>query len=107
MKFCDKCGNLLKVKETEKGRQLHCKQCDISVPLEDDVVFSSSFDKKKDIMVFDGKEESEFPTTKVMCPKCEMEVEAFWTMQQTRGGDEAPTRFYECKICKYRWREYS
>jgi DNA-directed RNA polymerase subunit M len=96
------------VKELRDGKILFCRKCKKNIPLNSNVVFSNSFDgKDKTIVVFDGKDESEFPTTNVMCPQCDNMVEAFWTMQQTRGGDEAPTRFYECKVCKHRWREYS
>jgi DNA-directed RNA polymerase subunit M/transcription elongation factor TFIIS len=98
MKFCETCGNALVVKELRDEKILFCRKCKKNIPLNSDIVFSNSFD---------GKDESEFPTTNVMCPQCDDMVKAFWTMQQTRGGDEAPTRFYECKICKHRWREYS
>ena len=108
MKFCETCGNVLTVKSSGENKSLFCRKCKKSFPLTDEVVICSSFaDKDKEILVFDENADSEFPTTTVMCPQCNEMVEAFWTMQQTRGGDEAPTRFYECKKCRHRWREYS
>ena len=40
-----------------------------------------------------------------MCPKCG-NTEAYWYMQQTRGGDEPQTKFLKCTKCGYSWREY-
>lgn len=108
MKFCETCGNILIVKSVEDSKFLFCKKCNRSIPLIEEEKVSSSYDEsKKEIVVIDESEESEFPITKILCPKCDEIVEAYWAIQQTRGGDEPPTRFYQCKICKYRWREYS
>jgi len=107
MKFCETCGSVLVVKNWEDRKFLFCRKCNKIMPLTEDVVIGTSFnDRSKEIVVVES-DDSEFPTTKVLCPKCNNIVEAFWTMQQTRGGDEPPTRFYECKTCKHRWREYS
>lgn len=108
MRFCETCGNVLVVKSSMEDRFLYCKKCDKKVPLTEEVVIGSSFkENDKAIEIVDENEESEFPTTQIMCPRCDEMVEAFWTMQQTRGGDEPPTKFYECKKCKHRWRDYS
>jgi len=32
---------------------------------------------------------------------------AWYTIKQTGSADEPPTRFFKCKECGYRWREYS
>jgi len=47
----------------------------------------------------------QYPKTKIICPECENN-EAYWFMQQTRSGDEPPTRFYCCTKCGHKWREY-
>ena len=106
MKFCETCGSILIVKNDENGRFLFCKKCNTKSPLEGEVGFVTDFNKKKDIIVIDS-EESVFPTTKVLCPKCQTMEEAEWTMIQTRAADEPPTRFYRCKKCNLVWREYS
>jgi DNA-directed RNA polymerase subunit M len=51
---------------------------------------------------FEGK-----PTaTDVTCDDCGG-GEAWYTIKQTGAADEPPTRFFKCKECGYRWREYS
>ena len=106
MKFCEKCGNVLIIATEEYEKFLFCKKCNVKYPLNEDVVFSTSFDEKKDIFVIES-DESEFPTTTILCPQCQTMEEAEWAMQQTRAGDEPPTRFYRCKKCKWVWRDYS
>jgi len=106
MKFCDKCGNAMVVANDEFGNFLFCKRCNIRYPLDEDVVFSTKLEEKKEVVVFDS-DESEFPTTGILCPKCQSMEDAEWTLQQTRAGDEPPTRFYRCKKCNWVWRDYS
>ncbi len=51
---------------------------------------------------FEGK-----PTaTDVTCDECGHGV-AWYTIKQTASADEPPTRFFKCKKCGYRWREYN
>lgn len=51
---------------------------------------------------FEGK-----PTaTDVICDECEND-EAWYTIKQTASADEPPTRFFKCKACGHRWREYN
>ncbi len=51
---------------------------------------------------FEGK-----PTAKdVRCDDCG-HTEAWYTIKQTASADEPPTRFFKCKECGYRWREYN
>ncbi len=51
---------------------------------------------------FEGK-----PTaTDVRCDECG-HGEAWYTIKQTASADEPPTRFFKCKECGYRWREYN
>jgi DNA-directed RNA polymerase subunit M len=106
MKFCENCGNVLVVITEDDGKFLFCRNCNIKSVLDTEVVFTTNFDEKHEIAVFDSNED-EFPITNVLCPKCEDMVEAEWAMQQTRAADEPPTRFYRCKRCKWVWREYA
>lgn len=108
MKFCNKCGNILKISTENNERFLFCRTCNIKTKLGEKITIDTSFDKsKKEVIVITDGEEDTFPTTDILCPKCNEIRKAAWTMQQTRGGDEPPTRFYQCKTCNYRWREYS
>lgn len=53
-------------------------------------------------MNFEGK-----PTANdVTCEECG-HGEAWYTIKQTASADEPPTRFFKCKDCGYRWREYN
>ncbi len=71
---------------------------------------SKNHDKEGEgIVVMDEKSKKEadsLPVAEKNCPECGHEKAGWWT-QQTRSGDEAPTRFYKCKKCGHRWREYS
>jgi transcription factor S len=108
MKFCDACGNLLRMKTENDEKFLYCKSCDRNTRIESDVKIGVTKGKDvDDILVISEEEKSGFPVTQIMCPQCNEMREAEWTMQQTRGGDEPPTRFYQCKKCNWRWREYS
>ena len=107
MKFCETCGNVLVVKNDD-GKNLYCRRCKKNLPLTEEIVIGASYSReKKEIEIIDENSERELPTTNVLCPICDKMIEAFWWMQQTRGADEPPTRFYECKQCKHRWRDYS
>ena len=108
MKFCETCGNLLRVQTENDKRILHCRSCNTKTKLDENISISTSQGENlKEIIVVNEDEKNTFPVTDVMCPKCNEMRKAEWTMQQTRGGDESPTRFYECKTCNWRWREYS
>ena len=107
MKFCESCGSILVVKSCEGERCLLCRKCNKSFLLTEDIKINSFFSEgEKEIKIIEG-DELKFPTTKALCPRCNEIVEAFWWMQQTRSTDEPPTRFYQCRKCKHRWREYS
>lgn len=108
MKFCQKCGNLMKVATENDEKFLSCRSCNTRTKLDEDMTISTSRSGggEKIIVITEG-EENTFPVTRIMCPNCNEMRDAQWTMQQTRGGDEPPTRFYQCKTCNYRWREYS
>jgi len=108
MKFCETCGNLLRVQVENEDRFLYCKLCNRRTKLGEEITISTTKrEDKEEIIVISDEEKNTFPVTEIMCPKCNEMREAQWTMQQTRGGDEPPTRFYECKTCNWRWREYS
>lgn len=107
MKFCGTCGNLLRVRIEDGERFLYCACNDKIKPMEDITISVLQSGDKKEIVVISEGEQNTFPVTETICPKCNEMREAHWTMQQTRGGDEPPTRFYECKTCNWRWREYS
>ena len=106
MKFCKNCGNILIVKEFMDGKKMYCRKCGQTSDLEETLTIKFPQNERKEVAVFD-ETDAEFPTTRVLCPKCQKEVDAYWALQQTRAADEPPTRFYRCKECNHVWREYS
>ncbi len=108
MKFCPKCGTLMKVEKKTKLTYFVCPSCGKRKVLKKGkVTISGSLpEKKKDIVVLKkGDEAIDLPKTKAMCPECDHR-EAYWWMQQTRSADEPPTIFYKCTKCGHSWRSY-
>jgi DNA-directed RNA polymerase subunit M len=106
MKFCSKCGTLLKLDADKK--MLVCAKCGAEEPLESDIVYSKE-GKEEDKIVVIGKKERNLrtlPQTKTECPKCG-NTTAYWWMVQTRGIDESATQFFRCTKCGHTWRDYS
>lgn len=105
MKFCPKCGTVLKL-DPEK-RLLVCPKCGAEEQPQNDFVYSRE-PKGKDKIVVIGKKERNLrttPQTKAKCPKCGNTM-AYWWMVQTRGIDESATQFYRCTKCGHTWRDY-
>jgi DNA-directed RNA polymerase III subunit RPC11 len=63
-----------------------------------------SFPKKPEDLMGGKDAWKDAPTTQAACPKC-ANKQAYFVEQQTRGGDEASTTFYQCTECKQTWRE--
>jgi DNA-directed RNA polymerase subunit M len=109
MKFCPKCGSLLKIEEIKDKRYLVCPNCRYKEEAKRERMIVGERiqkDEKKKIVLFKKMEELEqFPVTKVSCPQCDNN-EAYWWVQQTRSADEPPTTFYKCRKCGYTWRSY-
>ncbi|HLI46783.1 MAG TPA: transcription factor S [Geobacterales bacterium] len=106
IKFCPKCGNLLKPEKN--SNKLVCKVCgyfefsDTKISL---AITTSKQKKSKEIMIDEGEKDHRMPTAEVPCPKCGNEL-AYWWLVQTRRADEPPTTFYRCTKCGHTWRDY-
>jgi DNA-directed RNA polymerase subunit M len=87
-----------------KKKKLVCGSCGKSSKTKGAVVVKEELKGKKNLEVID-KDIDVNPEIEEECPKCTNKKARFWTLQ-TRAGDEAETRFYECTKCKHRWREY-
>ncbi|MEM0021422.1 MAG: transcription factor S [Fervidicoccaceae archaeon] len=113
MKFCPKCGSLMKPKRTGGKTYLECPKCgyveEMTTSQEGYKIASKikHSNKEKSIIVEEGKVPETLPKLKdaVYCPKCGYNEVYYWTMQ-TRAADEPPTRFYKCVRCGHVWREY-
>ena len=106
MQFCDECGSMMKKKEGV----MVCTSCgDTAQQTVETDAFVSTEEQSGDELIesseaanFEGK-----PTaTDIVCEECGHD-EAWYTIKQTGAADEPPTRFFKCKECGYRWREYS
>jgi len=104
MQFCDECGSMMKKQEGV----MVCTRCGYSAE-QDTEGFVSTQEQSGDELI-ETSEEANFegkPTaTDVVCDECGHD-EAWYTIKQTASADEPPTRFFKCKECGYRWREYS
>ena len=101
MEFCPECGAMM----LPNNGILKCNKCGYSNELDDTQEYTVSEDVKaeetvkyvEDIDLGEGITE--------ICPKCGHD-KATYELKQTRSADEAPTRFFTCKKCKHKWREY-
>ena len=113
MNFCPKCGMRLVLSSESKTRSkisLKCPSCNYELKSKKDPVVSKTIGKPiSNPVVVIGESEAEIKTLPTMKNECERcgNMEAFWWMRQTRGGDEATTRFFRCTKCNLTWRDYS
>lgn len=101
MMFCPRCKSILLPEKTDKKTRLACSCGYVSNTKK--AIIKEQVKLKKGVEVKQRK--VILPKTKATCPKCNNKQAYYW-MQQTRGSDEAETRFFECVKCSYRWREY-
>jgi DNA-directed RNA polymerase subunit M len=107
VQFCDDCGSMLHA----DGEEMVCQSCGYREAKDQELAddFVSTQDQSDDDVIeteeganFEGK-----PTDdNVHCEECGHGV-AWYTIKQTGSADEPPTRFFKCKECGHRWRDYS
>jgi len=109
MQFCDDCGSMM----VADGDTMRCTNDDCTGTTERDADREAQFistESQSDDDLIETEEGAEFegkPTaTDVVCDACDAR-EAWYTIKQTASADEPPTRFFKCKECGYRWREYN
>ena len=106
MQFCDDCGSMMR---KEDGVMV-CASCGQTAEQTVDSEAFISTEEQTDDELIETEEGADFegkPTAKdVNCDKCGHD-EAWYTIKQTASADEPPTRFFKCKECGYRWREYN
>ena len=109
MQFCDECGTMM---VSEDGAMVCTNDdCGATADRDDERAddFVSTAEQSGDELIeteendqFEGK-----PTANdVKCEECG-HGEAWYTIKQTGAADEPPTRFFKCKECGYRWRDYN
>jgi DNA-directed RNA polymerase subunit M len=107
MQFCDECGSMMHA----EGDEMVCSSCSARVPKDEELAEEfTSTEEQSDAEVIETEEGADFegkPTSEdVVCDECGHGV-AWYTIKQTASADEPPTRFFKCKQCGHRWREYS
>lgn len=104
IQFCPKCGAVL---IPQKDKKIVSCSCGYKSKQKPSLVIKEKIKLKKEdkIEVVDKQIET-LPKTDEECPNCGNNKAYYWTLQ-TRAGDEAETRFFECVKCKHRWRSYS
>lgn len=93
------------------GQEMVCSSCGMRTPKDEErAARYVSVEEQTDDDLIESDESANFegkPTaTDITCDKCG-HGEAWYTIKQTASADEPPTRFFKCKECGYRWREYS
>ena len=107
MQFCDECGSMM----VNWDGEMVCTSCGASARRDEDLAEKFvSTERQSDDDVIETEESAEFEgkstATDVTCDQCG-HGEAWYTIKQTASADEPPTRFFKCKECGYRWREYN
>jgi DNA-directed RNA polymerase subunit M len=109
MQFCDDCGTMM----VSTDGEMVCTNDDCGATAARDDERAAEFvstEAQTDDDVIETSEDASFegkPTAKdVTCDECG-HGEAWYTIKQTASADEPPTRFFKCKECGYRWREYN
>ncbi len=96
--FCKKCGGLLK---PVVGECFECTSCGWR---SEECITLQHEEKHKMKIITEGKIDTN-PIVQAECKKCGNK-EAYYAFKQTRGSDEAPTKFFRCTKCGKTWREY-
>ena len=109
MQFCDECGSMM----VSRDGVMTCTNDECGATTERDEELAEQFvstEAQSGDELIETEEGAEFegkPTAKdVHCDECG-HTEAWYTIKQTASADEPPTRFFKCKECGYRWREYN
>ena len=107
MQFCDECGSMMQPDDGE----MVCTSCGERITKDEqraaEFVSTEAQSGEELIETEEGANFEGKPTAEdVTCEECG-HTEAWYTIKQTGSADEPPTRFFKCKQCGNRWREYS
>ncbi|BBL45574.1 transcription factor S [Nanobdella aerobiophila] len=102
MKFCPKCGTLMK----QEDKYFICPKCKHKEKKGGEkTVFTEKINKSSEITVLEHDYKLLPIDNEIVCPECNKSGAYFWSIQ-TRAGDEGETKFYKCINCGYTWRVY-
>lgn len=107
MMFCPKCGSILMPRDVKGKKVIGCSCGYVADNAKTTISEKSkSPSEQRTGGVADGTGNTDVrPSVSEKCPKCGHDDAYTWEIQ-TRAGDEPATRFFECKMCKNKWREY-
>jgi len=105
MIFCPECGSILTPREIRGKKVIGCS-CGYAAEDAQIVISERVKASERGVDVADATENNDVrPVVSETCPKCGHEESYTWDIQ-TRAGDEPATRFFECRKCRNKWREY-
>jgi len=99
MEFCPKCGSVL----LSKLKNSACARCGYVKKGIVDLSVKEKIDEGREVAIV-KKEVSTYPIVDEVCRKCGHKKAYYW-IQQMRGSDEAPSKFFKCCKCKIVRRE--
>ncbi|MBI2040864.1 MAG: transcription factor S [DPANN group archaeon] len=108
MKFCPKCGSMMKTHgdsfvcscgHREAAGKVEFKEVKAGKPKTEDRELRTEDRKPK------AETKDTMPVVDNVCPKCG-NTKAYWWEMQTRAADEAATQFFRCTKCSHTWRKY-
>ncbi len=105
MEFCPECGSMMMPDEDGILTCNSCGHSDANTNTADYEGISIGEHESEDTVKMLGEDVDLGPGVTEICPKCGHD-KATYELKQTRSADEAPTRFFTCKKCKHKWREY-
>lgn len=105
--FCPKCGCILIPREIKGKKVIGCSCGYVAEDAKTTISEKSKLSgEQRTEGIADATGSSDVrPIVAERCPKCGHEEAYSWEVQ-TRASDEPATRFFECKKCKNKWREY-
>lgn len=110
MRFCPKCGAILKIVHRSKA-SLQCRKCSYKTRLQQNVSVGkkayNSISGINEVAVV-GREESRlrtFPVVRVICPRCGATQSEVWTVAVGSEGTTSSFTFFRCTLCGYTRRE--
>lgn len=107
IKFCSKCGNIMKIEIFNGDAYLSCTRCGYREKYIGNLLSEKIRERSKVIVLGDKEKNMQLlPTTKIICPNCNFNKAYYWEAQ-TRSGDEGTTQFFKCTKCGYTWRLYT
>ena len=104
IKFCPKCGSILRPKKEDEKVVMFCSCGYTEGASEGSIKEEKVKEEVAEVEVVE-KEVETLPVCKADCPDCGND-EAYYWLVQTRAADEAATKFLKCTKCKHTWRDY-